>query len=91
MTNIISIVPKGEERKAQLASAFTDFEGRLSDLYCMAQLTLDAVQDLDHPAPPDDQVNLAMFSARHLFEMIAAAQAEWHAKWRAAGGNADDA
>jgi hypothetical protein len=57
----------------------------------MAQLTLDALPDLDHPAPSDDQVNLAKFSARHLFEMIGAAQAEWHAKWRVAGGDADDA
>ena len=91
MTNIISIVPRAEDGNAKLASAFADFEGRLSDLYCMAQLTLDAVLDLDHPAPPDDQLNLAIFSAGHLFGMIAAAKAEWHAKWRDAGRDADDA
>lgn len=89
MTNIISIVPRAEERSAKLASAFADFEGRLDNLRCMAELTFDAVMDLDGGPQPDDQLNLAIFSVRHLFEMIKDTKAAWYREWRAAGNDAD--
>ena len=90
MRNIISIVPRAEEQNAQLASAFVDFESRLCDLRCMAQLALDAVVDLDdaRQPPSDDQVNLAIFAVRHLLEMTEAAKAEWYRGWRAGGNDA---
>jgi hypothetical protein len=91
MTNIISIVPRAEERTAQLASAFTRFEGRLCNLHCMAQLAFDAVQELDGPRrPSDDELNLAIFSVHHLFEMIADTKAAWYRDWEASG-NDDEA
>jgi hypothetical protein len=89
MTNIISIVPRAEGRNAQLASAFADFESRLCNLHCMAELAFDAVTELDGPRQSKDELNLAIFSVRHLFEMIADTKAAWYRDWEASGGDAE--